>query len=61
MRACDFVYTHSSLFSLPLMFSALQLHAQVILLKNLDIDEQLVNGARGVVAGFETGDDGFST
>eukprot|EP00038_Savillea_parva_P029528 m.71700 g.71700 ORF g.71700 m.71700 type:complete len:575 (-) comp8731_c0_seq2:571-2295(-) len=31
----------------------LKLGAQVVLLKNLDVDQQLMNGSRGVVAGFD--------
>ena len=30
-------------------------HSQVTLLKNIDIQKGLVNGARGVVVGFEPG------
>ncbi|XP_041359901.1 ATP-dependent DNA helicase PIF1-like [Gigantopelta aegis] len=33
--------------------------AQVILAKNLDVQKGLVNGARGVITGFEQGNEGF--
>jgi ATP-dependent DNA helicase PIF1 len=32
-------------------------NAQVILLKNLNIEDELVNGSRGVVVGFDNNDD----
>ena len=35
-------------------------HVQVMLAKNLDVHKGLVNGARGVVTGFESGMQGKS-
>ncbi|XP_041133433.1 ATP-dependent DNA helicase PIF1-like [Polyodon spathula] len=37
----------------------LKVGAQVMLTKNLEVQKGLVNGARGVVVGFETGNKGF--
>jgi ATP-dependent DNA helicase PIF1 len=36
----------------------LRVGAQVILLKNLNIEKELVNGARGMIIGFQAEDEG---